>query len=126
MTVTTALQALLLFELKHFLCDFVLQTKWQVDAKKRYGAAGGVLHAGLHGLTSLPALLVLTATPALLIAIPLFEFALHYHIDWAKARIDTTAGWTVADQAYWMIFGLDQLLHQLTYLGFVAAFAYAF
>ncbi len=125
MTATTALVALLLFEAKHFLCDFVLQTKWQVDAKKRYGAAGGLLHAGLHAVLSLPALLVLTAAPAVIIAISLFEFALHYHIDWGKARIDTAAGWTVADQAYWMIFGLDQLLHQLTYLGIVAAFVYA-
>jgi hypothetical protein len=120
MSVTTVLWALVAFEVKHFLCDFVLQSKFQVRTKKIYGHYGGLIHAGLHAVTSLPALVILSASPEALVAIPLFEFVLHYHIDWTKAQIDERTGWTIADNAYWMLFGLDQFFHQLTYAGFIA------
>jgi hypothetical protein len=123
MTLFTALAALLAFEVKHFLGDFVLQTKWQVDSKKRYLAPGGLLHAAIHAILTVPVLMVFTAAPAVLIGVPVAEFLLHYHIDFAKARIDVATGWTGGDQAYWFLFGFDQLLHQLTYLGIVAYFA---
>lgn len=123
MTLTTALAALLAFEIKHFLGDFVLQTKWQVESKKRYASPGSLLHAGIHAVLSIPALFVFTSAPAILIGVPVAEFLLHYHVDYAKARIDVATGWTQADQAYWMLFGFDQLIHQLTYLGIVAYFA---
>ena len=47
-----------LFEAKHFLCDFVLQSAYQYRNKGIYGHPGGILHAGLHGLGSLPAVLI--------------------------------------------------------------------
>jgi len=120
MSVTTVLWALLAFQLKHFLCDFVLQSKFQVRTKKIYGHYGGFIHAGLHAVTSLPALVILSASPIALVALPLFECVLHYHVDWTKAQIDERTGWTINDDAYWMLFGLDQLVHQLTYAGFIA------
>ena len=117
--------ALLAFQAKHFLCDFVLQSKWQIEAKKTYGDAGGIVHAGLHSLFTVPVLLILTKAPAYLIAIPVAEFVIHYHLDWAKMRIDMATGWTQADQPYWVVFGLDQFLHQTTYLAIIALFALA-
>ena len=123
-TLETALLGLLLFEIKHYLADFVFQTLGQVQAKGHYGRWGGISHAGLHALMSLPALLVLTATAdlfdiprtlPLIAAVMLAEFAVHYHIDYAKARIDRGFGWDVADQEYWIVFGTDQFLHQMTY-----------
>jgi Protein of unknown function (DUF3307) len=120
MSLTIVLLALLAFQAKHFLCDFVLQTRWQIEAKKTYLKPGGLVHAGLHAALSVPALLLLAAAPAMLIAIPLGEFVLHYHLDWAKARIDGAAGWTPRDRSYWVVFGLDQLMHQLTYVAIIA------
>jgi hypothetical protein len=110
----------LAFEIKHFFCDFVFQTKWQIDSKKTYGALGGIVHATLHGLGSVPALYLMGVQPWLLIAIPLGELVLHYHIDWAKARVDVVFDLPNTDVRYWIVFGFDQLLHQLTYLGIVA------
>ncbi|HXL99632.1 MAG TPA: DUF3307 domain-containing protein [Rhizomicrobium sp.] len=112
--VTTVLWAMLAFQIKHFICDFVLQNQFQVRNKGIYGHPGGFIHAGLHAIGSLPALLILGAPPET-IAILLFgEFVVHYHVDWFKARFDR--GLTDQDHAYWVIFGLDQLVHQLTYL----------
>jgi hypothetical protein len=117
--IETVLIALLLFEIKHFLCDFVLQTQSQVLAKGTYGAFGGVIHAGLHAAGSVPALYVLTHSPLAILTLAAVEFVLHYHVDYVKARVDATRGWTAADQQYWMVFGLDQFVHQMTYLAFV-------
>ena len=119
--VSLVLLALVAFELKHFFCDFAVQTLRQVHEKGIYGRRGGFEHAGLHAITSIGPLLILTRSPLVIGAIVLFEFVLHYHVDWTKARLDKAFSLTVADQAYWMLFGLDQLVHQLTYIGFVYA-----
>ncbi len=111
--------ALVLFQIKHFLCDFVFQTQSQVRAKGIYGNIGGLAHAGLHALASLPALLVLSRSPGAIGAVVAAEFLLHYHVDWSKARLDTVKGWTDQDQQYWIVFGLDQLIHQLTYAAII-------
>ena len=114
------LSALFAFQLKHFLCDYVLQTKYIVDTKRVYGHVGGFIHAGEHAILSIPALLILTTSGTTIALIVAFEFVFHYHVDWFKAYVDARAGWTQKDQAYWIVFGFDQLVHQLTYLGFVA------
>jgi hypothetical protein len=114
-----ALWALFAFQGKHFLCDFVWQTPRQIQMKGYYGRIGGIEHAGLHALTSLPAILILTRTPALIAAVVVVEFLVHYHVDFTKARIDRVRALSVQDSVYWVYFGLDQLLHQLTYLGIV-------
>jgi len=114
-----ALTVLLALQIKHFLCDFVLQTEFQVRTKGIYGHLGGVLHSGLHILGTIPALMILGA-PVTVIAIVLaVEFAIHYHTDWTKVQIDQRCHWETTDQRYWILFGLDQLVHQLTYLGIV-------
>jgi hypothetical protein len=118
--VETALWALFAFQCKHFLCDFVWQTQRQVQTKGIYGHLGGIEHAGLHALTSLPAILILTRAPAAIAAVVIVEFIVHYHVDWTKARIDRVKALSVQDSVYWVYFGLDQLVHQLTYLGIVA------
>ena len=116
----TLLTAVALFQLKHFVCDFVLQTKYQVEKKRIYGHPGGILHAGLHALFSIPALLFLALAPMMVAAFVVAEFLVHYHVDWAKAQIDERAGWTSDKQAYWIIFGLDQFIHQVTYVVMIA------
>jgi|SRR5579871_1110346 len=115
------LTALALFQLKHFICDFALQTSRQIQAKGSYGALPGLEHAGLHALLSLPALLVLTRAPFLLAALILGEFVIHYHVDWSKARIDRARRLNDTSTAYWVVFGIDQLVHQMTYLALVVA-----
>ncbi len=113
------LAALFIFQVKHFVCDFVLQTEYQIQKKSIYGHPAGLLHAGLHVVGSIPALLVLSAPLYLICICLLGEFLVHYHMDWFKARIDAARGDTDKDYGYWVMFGLDQLVHQLTYLGIV-------
>jgi hypothetical protein len=114
------LWALLAFQAKHLLCDFVLQTKFQVVNKGFYGRIGGLLHAGCHALFTVPVLLILTRSPPIIVAVALCEFVLHYHIDWLKARTERIQGWRDTEGIYWVAFGVDQFLHQATYLAIVA------
>ena len=45
------------------------------------------------------------------------EFFVHYLIDYAKMKINRIKGWTATTHnEFWQLTGLDQLLHQLTYV----------
>ena len=124
-TAWLVLAALTLFQVKHFACDFALQTERQIKAKGNYGQRAGMEHAGLHAVASLPALLVLTRSLEALVVVMLCEFLVHYHVDWSKAQIDKTRGFSDTSTAYWVVFGLDQLVHQMTYLVVVLIFLIA-
>ena len=122
MSLIDVLLALLMFQLKHYLADFHWQSIWMVQTKGSYGHPGGLIHAGLHGLLSLPVLmLVAPFAPALFMAILIFEMVLHYHIDWIKAQVVSRRGIDESDSAYWHYLGLDQAAHQLTYVAMLAA-----
>jgi hypothetical protein len=111
------LATLALFQVKHYLADFQWQTLWMAETKGRYGHPGGLVHAGLHGLLSLPVLwLAAPVRPGLVAALAIAEVVVHYHIDWAKARIVARRGIDDRDSAYWHFLGLDQAAHQVTYL----------
>ena len=52
MAAANILVSLVLFQLKHLIADFFLQTPFQVSNKGRYGHPGGIVHAGIQvGLT---------------------------------------------------------------------------
>ena len=112
---------MLAFQIKHYLCDFLLQTYELIRYKGKYLHPAGLLHAGLHMLGSIPALLVLTRAPTTIAILVVAEFLIHYHTDWAKARLDSTLRLNDQNSLYWAIFGGDQLVHQLTYVGMIYA-----
>lgn len=119
------LLSLALFEAKHFICDFVLQTAYLFRNKGIYGHRAGFIHAGIHVAGSLPALLVLSNNASLILAILAVEFLVHYHVDWLKLWIDRRAHLSIDRTSYWIVFGADQLVHQLTYVTFLGLLAQA-
>lgn len=120
------LLSLFVFQIKHFVCDFLLQTYDQIRFKGKYLHPAGLLHAGLHMVGSVPALWVLTHTPATIATLVIAEFLIHYHTDYAKARLDGSLRLNDQNSLYWAIFGGDQLIHQLTYVGMIYAAVYLF
>jgi hypothetical protein len=117
---------MLIFQIKHFLCDFVFQTSSQIRNKGVYLHPAGISHAGLHAIGSLPALLVLSRAPVPIAILLIGELIFHYHTDWAKVKLDSHLRLNDTNTLYWIIFGSDQLIHQLTYLGMIAALLYLF
>lgn len=114
------LGVLFLLQVKHFFFDFVLQTTYQTKHKGIYGHGAGIRHAGAHALATGLILFAVGvgATAGALVAIA--EFVFHYHVDWLKERVMRARHWTPADHAYWAAIGLDQALHQASYLVVVA------
>jgi Protein of unknown function (DUF3307) len=117
---STILIALLALQLKHYVFDYLLQSPYQYSNKGSYGHPGGLIHAGLHALGSIPALLILAVPFGLLVALVVGEFVVHYHLDWTKAQIARKFNFNDTQQGYWAIFGADQLAHQLTYVAILA------
>lgn len=117
------LASLVLFEVKHFLCDFVLQTAYLYRNKGIYGHRAGFIHAGLHAVGSLPAILLLSRAPGLIATLLVVELLVHYHVDWLKIYVDRRLRLGINQRLYWAVFGADQLLHQLTYTAFLAVLA---
>ena len=104
----------------HYLADFCLTTPKMIRAK-----ADGrnpwpiMLHAAIHaGLMTICLLLWAISWKAVLLAMAV-EWITHFLIDWTKARLSIRF-LILTDQQqkpYWMLYGLDQLLHQLVIVG---------
>jgi hypothetical protein len=143
---------------KHFVLDFTaLQTPWMYLNKGKYGHPGGTSHALLQALASVPIFIYGAATsdwwaPAmwhhlsqsqLIMALFVFEFAAHYHMDWLKVKLAFGKGWSeyvrgemrgvelhrpgvtrrslkphlaIYNGEYFQMLGIDQLVHYLTYV----------
>ena len=107
---------------KHMLADYVWQTPYMFRNKGRYGHPGGLVHAGLHVVMTLPLFLFLPpATRNLAIAILAGEFVAHYHIDWVKEKLTERYNLVPTMPRFWNLHGADQLMHGLTYVVIIAA-----
>ena len=85
---------------KHFFADFVFQTQSQFKNKHIYGHWGGLLHAGIHGVCSIPLFAILPAS-GLSMAFGLIggEVLVHYHLDWLKKNLCSQQGAKHQEQA---------------------------
>jgi hypothetical protein len=109
------------FAVKHWLCDFVLQTPHQIATKGQYGSGGGISHALTHGAGTAAVLMLFAISGAGLYEIAFLaglDTVFHYHIDWFKQRM--TQGMIPAHPKFWTWLGFDQLLHTLTYIIIIA------
>lgn len=120
----TILLALTVLSVKHTVGDFFLQTPYQFANKGTYGHPGGLVHAGIHTLLTIPVFAVMPASSIMLgIGILAAEFMVHYHLDWSKEQLVKKFKLTQTDNWFWHLFGLDQLGHMLTYFAIVAVLA---
>ena len=104
---------------KHFVCDFPLQSHPFLRSHKGdYGALGGICHALIQGVGPL---LVLVLLPSVDLETAL-QFAaldaiIHYHIDWSKMTLNKKMGWgPMTGDKFWILLGFDQFLHHMTYV----------
>lgn len=107
---------MLLLQVKHMFGDYFLQTKIMLDGRETYIHVGRMLHAGVHALGSMIAFLIVGMPVAVMLVVVFAEWVIHFHIDWWKGRHTAEQSLTPADGAYWRATGIDQALHQLTYI----------
>ncbi|WP_243403566.1 DUF3307 domain-containing protein [Shimia abyssi] len=104
------------FQIKHLVADFFLQNAKMIMGRERYWHMGRAQHAGIHVIFSILVLFVFGTSASLIFWIALIEFIVHFHIDWAKARISVDMNLSPDQPMYWYAMGTDQALHQLTYV----------
>lgn len=111
----------LLFQLKHFIFDWLYQPPWQYRNKGTYGHPGGIVHALQHFFPTYLILYFFAGLDMGLAGVLAFtEFLIHYHVDWAKMNLNQKLGWgPTTSEWFWRLTGFDQLLHQLTYVWLV-------
>jgi hypothetical protein len=117
MSLQTVLIALALFQVKHLIADFVLQSADIAAEKAHYGRSGGLWHAAIHAAFTAPVLVWLGPGAGTILAILVAEFVVHYHVDWIKAAHARSHGLRPQNRLFWVTLGIDQALHQLTYIG---------
>lgn len=119
-----------LLVIKHFIVDFPFQFK----NKGTYGYLGGLLHAGLHALGTFIVFMVslwlivgpdfledVAAGVHLSLLMAAVDGVIHYLIDWVKSKLNKKFAPATTSRSFWCYetFGLDQLLHSLTYIGLI-------
>ena len=108
---------LTLLLIKHFILDFYYQPPYMWQNKGTFGHMGGIAHAGLHAMATFVILTFWLESPIGCFALAYLEFCIHYMTDWAKMNINRIKGWGATTHTeFWQLTGLDQLIHQLTYV----------
>jgi hypothetical protein len=120
----TLLLLLTAFQIKHLLADFFWQTEAMLRTKGIWGHPVGATHSAIHAGLSAAILLLLAPIGIGWVALVLVaEFLTHYHTDWAKDQLNKRFTYTPRQKAYWVLVGLDQCAHQLTYVAILVLVA---
>lgn len=100
----------------HYLADFCLTWLALIRSKADGRNVWPILlHAVLHAVLMGACLLVFGVNVELSLWLMLLEVVTHFVIDFGKAAVSVKVPLLadVKQKAYWVLFGLDQLLHQL-------------
>lgn len=105
---------MVLLTIKHYVADYQFQPQVLADAKTGKDSwqwAIG-LHSSVHGVLTAVVLGPLVGWAALLLG--LVDLCLHFFIDYWKSQ--KVAQYTPAQRKFWLMLGIDQTLHHLTYI----------
>ena len=119
--VGSVLLLLCLLQIKHMFADFFLQTPKMLSGRCNYVHSGRAQHAGVHVLGTILVLLPFAPPISFILIVGALEWVVHFHIDFGKARYSDSRQLTPAMASFWRAMGMDQALHQLTYVAMVWA-----
>lgn len=119
--IATILLLFCLLQIKHMFADYFMQTPRMLSGRGEYLHLGRALHAAVHMIGSLIAFLLIGAPLGFTLGIAALEWVVHFNIDWGKARHCDGKGLGPDKAAFWRAAGLDQALHQFTYIAMVWA-----
>ena len=109
---------LIVFQLKHFICDYPLQGTYMLGKLRATNwALPLAAHAAVHATATLFIAIWFSLHLAIILAIA--DFLLHFTIDRLKAS-PNYGGRFKPDQPYfWWALGADQMAHHFTHYAFI-------
>jgi len=111
---------MLILQVKHCYADFYLQTYMQTVKKGVWLHPVGISHTLDHMYCSLIGLVLfsvfVTLNPFIIIWTVVVEGIVHYVVDYSKVKYGCKDN---TKPIFWTQFGLDQLAHQVTYIGMI-------
>ncbi len=112
---------LCLLQIKHMFADYYLQTPKMLSGRGEYFHMGRAQHAGVHAAGSVVVFLLFGAPIPFIFVTVALEWFVHFNIDYAKASYSDKKQLEPNQAAFWRAAGLDQCLHNLTYIAMVWA-----
>ena len=111
---------LVLFQLKHFVCDYPLQTQYMLGKMQATGwKLPLAAHAAVHSLaTYIITMYFVGSFTAILFA--LADFIIHFTVDRIKASPKLGGRFNPTQPYFWWALGADQMAHHLTHYLFIA------
>lgn len=111
---------IVVFQVKHFLGDYVFQTNWMVAGKTR-ADTGFVFPLTVHVLChALLTLIIVSSVNGALWYLALFDFAVHFLMDRIKSGPRYLGRFNdPAKSSFWICLGIDQMVHHLTHYAIV-------
>lgn len=108
---------MILLLIKHYLIDFAIQGKYMTRrASKKDWLMPLVAHSGAHGIATLILLLPMgyaIGQVKIIALMALVDAVCHFVIDLSRSRLFR---YNVFQPSYWTVHGMDQLLHNVTYV----------
>ncbi|HEV7376315.1 MAG TPA: hypothetical protein VGN95_16490 [Pyrinomonadaceae bacterium] len=125
MNIQTLFFLLAIYQLKHWLADYRFQTAYML--RKGAGGFDWILpltaHASVHAFLTLlivagaavGRILAGSSYPLLWVALPFFDFLIHFVVDRIKAAPSLGGRWQPSQPQFWRALGADQMAHHLTH-----------
>ena len=119
--ISTIFLLLVLFQLKHFIADYPLQSHYMLGKANVTGWVKPLAaHAAVHAwFTFLTVLLVQPSNILLYLLLPVIDFILHFSVDRVKASPKIGGRFNPTQPYFWWALGVDQMAHHLTHYVFI-------
>lgn len=117
--ITTIFLLLVLFQFKHFIADYPLQTQYMLGKTKVTGWIQPLAaHAAVHSLATYIITMYFVG-PFTAILFALADFVIHFTVDRLKASPKLGGRWNPTQSYFWWALGADQMAHHLTHYVFI-------
>lgn len=123
--ITTIFTLLILFQIKHFLADYILQGSYMLGKFKDTGWELPLAsHVAVHGLFTIfiCSLYVDLFTATLL---GCADMVIHFVVDRVKAAKHLLGRWTYTQKQFWWALGADQTMHHLTHYAIIGCIVWS-
>lgn len=120
---------LVLFQLKHFICDYPFQTTYMLQKANLTGwvkplATHAFVHAAFTTIIVMWFGVIATTQPLLFfilaLAMGLANFIIHFTVDRIRASPKLGGRWNPTQPYFWWALGANQMAHHLTHYAFIA------